>query len=101
MVSDSGSFNEVVPVVVVPQRGRAQPCVLAALSANSSGSDLLPSWNDGKARQAIIDFVEKVTQPDSMYFVPPAEWIATFDNDGCLWTKQSMAPLSLDFRTAN
>ena len=53
-------------------------------------SDLLPSWNEGKARQSIIDFVAKVTREDSPDFVPPAERIATFDNDGTLWSEQPM-----------
>jgi carbonic anhydrase/phosphoserine phosphatase len=52
--------------------------------------DPLPSWNDGPAKQSIMEFVEKVTQPGSVDFVPPAERIATFDNDGCLWTEQPM-----------
>lgn len=53
-------------------------------------SDPLPSWNDGKAKQAIIAFVKKVTTPGSPDFVPPAERIATFDNDGTLWAEQPM-----------
>ncbi|MFT5526654.1 MAG: phosphoglycolate phosphatase-like HAD superfamily hydrolase [Pirellulaceae bacterium] len=52
--------------------------------------DPLPSWNDGKAKQCIIDFVGKVTTKGSADFVPPAERIATFDNDGCLWAEQPM-----------
>ena len=51
---------------------------------------MLPSWNEGKARQSIIDFVAKVTREDSPDFVPPAERIATFDNDGTLWSEQPM-----------
>jgi phosphoglycolate phosphatase-like HAD superfamily hydrolase len=50
--------------------------------------DPLPSWNDGQARQAIIEFVEKVTSTGSADFVPPAERVATFDNDGTLWAEQ-------------
>ncbi|MEZ6035504.1 MAG: HAD family hydrolase [Planctomycetaceae bacterium] len=67
--------------------------VIGALVFTTScarAADPLPSWNDGKAKQSIIDFVEKITQPDSPNFVPPAERIATFDNDGCLWTEQPM-----------
>ncbi|MFY9254170.1 MAG: HAD family hydrolase [Fuerstiella sp.] len=63
---------------------------LVSMTANAKAADPLPSWNDGKAKQSIIDFVEKVTQPDSPHFVPPAERIATFDNDGCLWSEQPM-----------
>ena len=44
----------------------------------------------GKTKQSILTFVSKVTQKDSPDFVPPAERIATFDNDGCLWAEQPM-----------
>lgn len=50
----------------------------------------LPSWNDGPARQAIIAFVEQVTDKKSDQFVSPAERIAVFDNDGTLWVEQPM-----------
>jgi len=50
----------------------------------------LPSWNDGKAKQSIITFVEKVTRPGSPGFVPVPERIAVFDNDGTLWAEQPM-----------
>lgn len=53
-------------------------------------ADALPSWNDGKAKQSIVDFVAKVTNEGSTDFVPVAERIATFDNDGCLWAEQPM-----------
>ncbi len=59
-------------------------------------SNLLPSWNDGPAKQSIVAFVEKVTTPGSPDFVPPAERIATFDNDGTLWCEQPV-PVQLYF----
>ncbi len=49
---------------------------------------VLPSWNDGKARQSIVDFVTKVTKAGSPDFVPVPQRIATFDNDGTLWAEQ-------------
>ena len=52
--------------------------------------DPLPSWNDGAVKQAIAAFVAKATKQDSADFVPPAERIATFDNDGTLWCEQPM-----------
>ena len=52
--------------------------------------DSLPSWNDGKPKQSIINFVTKVTETGSPDFVPPAERIAVFDNDGTLWAEQPM-----------
>jgi phosphoglycolate phosphatase-like HAD superfamily hydrolase len=48
----------------------------------------LPSWNDTAPKKAIVAFVERVTKPGSPDFVPPAERIATFDNDGTLWAEQ-------------
>ena len=59
-------------------------------SVAQSQTDPLPSWNDTAPKQAIIAFVEKVTKQGSSDFVPPAERIATFDNDGCLWAEQPM-----------
>jgi hypothetical protein len=63
---------------------------LALLSAGAYAQDPLPSWSDGKAKQAIVGFVAKVTQEGAPDFVPPAERIATFDNDGTLWAEQPM-----------
>jgi hypothetical protein len=50
--------------------------------------DPLPSWNDSPAKKSIVEFVTKVTKPDSPDFVPVAERIAAFDNDGTLWCEQ-------------
>jgi phosphoserine phosphatase len=58
--------------------------------AIARAADALPSWNDGKTKQSILAFVEKVTTPGSSEFVPPAERIATFDNDGTLWPSHPM-----------
>jgi phosphoserine phosphatase len=52
--------------------------------------DALPSWNDGPAKKAIVEFVGKVTTPGSPAFVPVPERIATFDNDGTLWCEQPL-----------
>ncbi|MGE3876009.1 MAG: HAD family hydrolase [Parvibaculaceae bacterium] len=49
---------------------------------------VLPSWRDGAAKSAILDFVTRVTREDGPDYVPPAERIATFDNDGTLWCEQ-------------
>ncbi|EXI78212.1 MAG: haloacid dehalogenase-like hydrolase [Candidatus Accumulibacter appositus] len=53
-------------------------------------TDPLPSWREGPARQAIVKFVQTATDKASAGFVPPAERIATFDNDGTLWTEHPM-----------
>ena len=50
----------------------------------------LPSWNDTAPRKAIVAFVERVTKQGSRDFIPAAERIATFDNDGTLWAEQPL-----------
>jgi phosphoglycolate phosphatase-like HAD superfamily hydrolase len=71
----------------------------AALSANmaraadpSTGlrTGELLSWNDGTAKKAIVEFVAKVTKEGSPDFVPAAQRVATFDNDGTLWAEQPL-----------
>jgi hypothetical protein len=64
----------------------------AALSSQSGTMTDLPSWNDGAAKSAILDFVARVTKEGGPDFVPSAERIATFDNDGTLWCEQPMQP---------
>ena len=63
---------------------------LAALFAGAhvTADEVLPSWNDGKARTAIIDFVERTTSAGSPDYVPAADRIAVFDQDGTLWVEQ-------------
>ena len=51
-------------------------------------TDVLPSWGDGSTKQSIIEFVEHVTKEGGRDYVPPAERIAVFDNDGTLWAEQ-------------
>ncbi len=53
-------------------------------------ADPLPSWNDGAVKKAIVDFVQATTTQGSPSFVPPAERIATFDQDGTLWVEHPM-----------
>ncbi len=65
--------------------------VLPAGSAiQAQGHDPLPSWNAGASKQAIIDFVNRISREHSPDFVPPGGRIATFDNDGTLWVEQPM-----------
>src|SRR5271154_1970417 len=52
---------------------------------------VLASWNEGKAKHAILDFVKRATT-DGPDFIPPADRIATFDNDGTLWVEQPLPP---------
>ena len=62
--------------------------VLATCRPSAAGQDALPSWVDGPAKHAIVAFVNRVTRKGSPEFVPPDERIATFDNDGTLWSEQ-------------
>ena len=62
----------------------------AAPAAQGASADTLPSWNDGVPRKAIVDFVTKTTRQGDADFVPPAERVAVFDNDGTLWSEQPM-----------
>jgi phosphoserine phosphatase len=66
------------------------PLLLALGFPGAAGAtaDALPGWRDGAARQRIVSFVEQVTDPRSRSYVPPAERIAVFDNDGTLWSEQ-------------
>jgi len=61
---------------------------LIGLTANGWAADPLPSWNDTASKTAIVAFVEKVTTSGSPEFVPPAQRVAVFDNDGTLWAEQ-------------
>jgi phosphoglycolate phosphatase-like HAD superfamily hydrolase len=53
-------------------------------------TDPLPSWNDGSLKKSIIDFVNKTTKEGSVDFIPIADRIACFDNDGTLWSEQPL-----------
>ncbi len=73
------------------------PAVLAAAvlvgsfsvpAQNTAPADPLPSWNDGPSKKAVLGFVAKVTRDGGPEFVPVAERIAVFDNDGTLWSEQ-------------
>jgi phosphoserine phosphatase len=64
--------------------------VLVLPAAAVRAQDPLASWNDTAAKKAIVSFVERVTKEGSPDYVPPAERIATFDNDGTLWAEQPM-----------
>jgi phosphoserine phosphatase len=68
--------------------GLIKVVVLLGVTAGQATADPLPSWSDSKSRTAIVDFVESVTDPDSGLFVPVADRIAVFDNDGTLWAEQ-------------
>ncbi len=58
------------------------------IGENKVQSDPLPSWNDGTTKEAIISYVEDVTNTESKNFIAIPDRIATFDNDGNLWSEQ-------------
>jgi phosphoserine phosphatase len=60
---------------------------LGVQAASVAQDDVLPSWNDGAARTAILDFITAATDEGNDGFVPVADRIATFDQDGCLWVE--------------
>jgi len=81
MLSVLGALPLFSGMLLKPPAGSAQTA--------TSGTSL-PSWNEGATKQSILDFVAAVTGEGSPDFVPPAERIATFDNDGTLWVEHPM-----------
>ena len=65
-------------------------CVRSGQTQEKVAADPLPSWNEGPAKKAILDFVRATTDKASPQYVLPAERIATFDNDGTLWVEQPL-----------
>jgi phosphoserine phosphatase len=63
---------------------------LPVTESAQAGPQPLPSWNEGRARSALLDFVARVTREGGPDHVPPAQRIATFDNDGTLWCEHPM-----------
>jgi hypothetical protein len=62
--------------------------LLFFLVVNAFAQGILPSWNEGPSKQAVISFIEKTTTQGSADFIPAPERIAVFDNDGTLWSEQ-------------
>jgi len=76
------------PVLLSPLSGLLRPVSASAQTVTSDG--LLPSWNDGPAKQAILDFVRATTDPSSPSHVRAEDRIAVFDQDGTLWVEHPM-----------
>ncbi|MER2515674.1 MAG: HAD family hydrolase [Candidatus Accumulibacter phosphatis] len=83
-------MTKIIPSFSTFTRFLALTALLALGMHAQAQTDPLPSWNDGAAKQAIITFVEETTMQGSPKFVPPAERIATFDQDGTLWVEHPM-----------
>jgi phosphoglycolate phosphatase-like HAD superfamily hydrolase len=77
-------------------RATAVPAVFALLfltgqtTAREDKADPLPSWNNGAAKKAILEFVRATTDKAGPQYVPPEQRIATFDQDGTLWVEHPM-----------
>src|SRR5262245_38306185 len=76
----------VLPSCSTPPRETSSP----GQSTSSAPADPLRSWNEGAAKRSIVEFVARTTTQGGADFVPPAERIAVFDNDGTLWSEQPM-----------
>ena len=76
-------MNIMVPILLA-----ALGSVVLAARQDAAPVDPLPSWNDGAAKNSLIEFVTRVTKKGGPEFVPPMERIAVFDNDGTLWAEQ-------------
>ena len=89
-VSRSGVINRLwaLSLVLVLVSCSNAPTAPVGQPAGGSAADPLPSWNNGPAKQAIIDFVKTTTDKNNSKFVPPEERIATFDQDGTTWVEQ-------------
>jgi phosphoserine phosphatase len=80
----------------VPKLARALGVMMllaVALSVRANAyaqTPVIPSWNDGPSKQAIVSFVNKVTDKSGANYVPPEDRIATFDQDGTLWVEQPL-----------
>lgn len=81
----------------IPMRRRAKLLppfvsllIALAIASVAATPDPLPSWNEGNAKKAVMEFVRTVTDKASPNYVPAEERIATFDNDGTLWAEQPM-----------
>ena len=62
--------------------------MLTACAVKQTAPDPLPSWSEGHSKQQIIEFVNSVTKTGGVDYVAPGQRIATFDNDGTLWSEQ-------------
>jgi phosphoglycolate phosphatase-like HAD superfamily hydrolase len=71
-------------------RALALAAAVALCVGVAHAADSLPSWNDGRAKSRIVAFVRAVSDRSSRDYVPPAERVATFDNDGTLWSEQPL-----------
>jgi hypothetical protein len=77
-------------LALVPALSSAPLFPASAQAQTAPSGEPLASWNDGPAKQAILDFVRTTTDRASPNFVPPEERIAVFDQDGTLWVEHPL-----------
>ena len=85
----SGMNRRMLLMTAAALPGVLGPALLVSDQARGQ-IDPLTSWNDGASKRAIVEFVARVTRQGGPDFVPPAERIAVFDNDGTLWCEHPM-----------
>ncbi|WP_242486366.1 HAD family hydrolase [Pseudomonas sp. TH03] len=97
MILVQRSWSSVISANRLAGHGRRRfgsPLAVLGLSLVASmavfAADPLPSWNEGPAKQSIVEFVKATTQEGGAQFVSPTERIATFDQDGTLWVEQPL-----------
>ncbi|WP_083990201.1 HAD family hydrolase [Flavihumibacter petaseus] len=73
-----------------PAAGENSAATSDTTAAARPSGDPLPSWNEGTVKKSIIDFVNSITTTGSPDFIQPPDRIATFDNDGTLWSEQPL-----------
>ncbi len=71
-------------------RGRKLCFLLLCAWSALACAQVLPSWNEGETKARIVTFVQAVTDKKGREYVPPAERVAVFDNDGTLWSEQPL-----------
>jgi phosphoglycolate phosphatase-like HAD superfamily hydrolase len=89
-VASAARLDRRTVLSILPALGMVAGAFVPVAADAQTPSDTLPSWNDGPAKQAILDFVRATTDQGSPSFVPPPERIATFDQDGTLWVEHPM-----------
>jgi phosphoglycolate phosphatase-like HAD superfamily hydrolase len=89
-VASAARLDRRTVLSILPALGMVAGAFVPVAADAHAPSGPLPSWNDGPAKQAILDFVRVTTDQASPSFVPPPERIATFDQDGTLWVEHPM-----------
>ena len=81
-------LSSIKPLAGLRSRFLPGACLCLFLISVRAAQDPLPAWNDVSSKRAIIDFVQGVTASGGPDYVPAAERIEVFDNDGTLWSEQ-------------